>query len=181
MEQELKLYHFADENLVALWKNCLRQTVGEVGEKAERLLGQIEREWKVRRASARTMQRRNADTFSDGPERGMLTTLGYHVGETNPTDSMLRRRILKRVVLGELPFVHSLEYTASWGRPCSLKRRAKLVRTLSSFIESSSVRRPKAVREWEADLAYVHSRFTDIQTVRYLTSFSAIEGALINA
>ena len=118
---------------------------------AKKMVSAIQEEWKRRR----TLR----DTFVcfDRPEVGMLAALGYHVGHIQGQPSRIRRQILKYILEGELPMVHSANYTDEWGEPNSSTRYWKLVRFLQNNIESNQTKLDMklAVKQWSEDLLWV--------------------------
>ena len=95
-------------------------------------------------------RRRNlGDAFVDfdRPDTGMLAALGYRVGQTQGRPPRARREILKFVLQGELPMVHSASYSEEWGEPGSFKRYRKSNRTKPNM--------RAAVRDWSEDLEWL--------------------------
>ena len=67
--------------------------------------------------------------------------------------------VLKYVLEGELPMIHSVSYMAEWGEPNSLRRFEKLVRVLGNMIEGNQ-RNPNsklAVRQWREDIDWLQN------------------------
>jgi hypothetical protein len=98
------------------------------------------------------------------PEEGLLSYLGYHVGERGlPTAE--RRAILDSVYLQAVPTVNNPVYMADWGSPRSSLRLQKIAESLAAFCRNkkrsdrsySSV----AVADWESDLAYLKQKYYD--------------------
>jgi len=98
-----------------------------------------------------------------GPSIGVFAALGYHVGHTQGCKQKLRRKILDRIFVIELPLVHSVHYMSEWGCPGSMTRYHKIFQTLSGLIKNSSdqIGKRRAVREWAEDLEYVRENFLD--------------------
>lgn len=124
---------------------------GKQVDAAEKEIVAIQNEWQRRRSQG--------DAFTDfeRPETGMLRAFGYRVGHTEGRPPGERKKILKYVLQGELPMVHSASYTDEWGEPGSYKRYRKIVRFLQNNIESNQ-NKPGvklAVKEWSEDLAWV--------------------------
>ena len=116
-------------------------------EAAQRMISDIQKEWRRRRDQGAT-----AVNFAT-PERGLLSALGYHVGHNQGQPSKLRRLILKYVLEGELPMVHSAEYMNEWSGPNSPARFQKLVRFLDNMIEGNYAKPNSqlAVKQWRED------------------------------
>jgi hypothetical protein len=126
-------------------------------EAAQRMIRDIQSEWQRRRGQG------DAVVDYDRPERGLLAALGYHVGHNQGQSSEVRRLILKYVLEGELPMIHSAEYMKEWGEPNSSTRFQKLARFLGNMVEGNQAKPNSqlAVKQWREDLdwleAYPHS------------------------
>jgi len=96
-------------------------------------------------------------------DQGMLAFFGYHVGMTQGLIMPVRRSILDYIYRGRLPLVSDVEYTRSWGEPCSSHRLKKLASTLAHLARNAIAREnpnyATAISEWEADLQYVKSMY----------------------
>src|SRR5690349_12305450 len=75
-------------------------------ENAQLLIADIQAEWQRRRISG------DAVPDHDRPEQGVLGALGYHVGHSQGQPTGTRQLILKFLLEGELPMVHSASYMA---------------------------------------------------------------------
>lgn len=120
-------------------------------EEAQGMITDIQREWRRRR------DRGDPILNYDRPEQGVLGALGYHVGHSQGKSSDTRRMVLKYVLEGELPMIHSVNYMNEWGEPNSLQRFEKLARVLANMIEGNQ-RNPNsklAVRQWREDLDWL--------------------------
>jgi hypothetical protein len=98
----------------------------------------------------------------DWPQDGMLSYLGYHVGEKQPTPSEIRRRILEYAFDCDLPPINGLTYFEAWGEPRSDKRLHKLANTLAAFTRNAKRKDAsyaKAVNDWESDLRFLHKKY----------------------
>ncbi len=120
-------------------------------EAAKAMIVAVEKEWKRRRTLG------DASPDFERPEVGMLAVLGYHVGQMDGKPLQLRKLILKYILEGELPMVHSASYTEEWGEPNSSKRYEKLVRFLQNSIESNKTKpdMKSAVKDWSEDLKWI--------------------------
>lgn len=88
---------------------------------------------------------------------GMLHALGYHVGRTDPVPFDRRKAILGFAFSQPLPQIRSAVYMDSWGEPGSSRRKARLLKQLTSFYDNN-VWRPEMNRaciEWKADIDFV--------------------------
>jgi len=99
----------------------------------------------------------------DWREQGMLSFLGYHVGETQPTPIAMRRLILEYAFEFELPPLDCRAYYLEWGAPRSAQRLNKLANTLAAFARNAkrkdTISCARAIDEWECDLAFLHERY----------------------
>jgi len=120
-------------------------------EAAQRMISDIQKEWQRRRDQGGT-----AVNF-DRPERGLLAALGYHVGHSQGQPSEIRRLILKYVLEGELPMIHSAEYMKEWSGPNSSARFQKLAQFLENMIEGSHAKPNSqlAVKQWREDIEWL--------------------------
>lgn len=149
-----KVPGFDDNQLLKLLTNALERLSDEKkGPAAREIVNAIKHEWSVRLARFRE------GTYScTTPHDGMLSALGYHVGNHKGVATHHRRRILAYVLSGELPPVQSPAYMAEWGAPGSPRRLKKLKNVLRGLIESHQ-RNPhdyeKAISEWQQDLEFV--------------------------
>lgn len=71
---------------------------------------------------------------------GMLSILGYHVGEMQPTPQDIREHILEYSFECHLPPLHSAEYYAEWGSPQTAERLKKLANTLATLTRNAKRR-----------------------------------------
>jgi hypothetical protein len=99
-------------------------------------------------------------------EQGVLSFMGYHVGEGSSLTAAQRRRILDYVLSEQIPKVNDPAYMAQWGDPGSGERLRKMVDSLAAFARNAKLNRHAdksvAVFEWESDLVYLkrtHYRF----------------------
>lgn len=92
-------------------------------------------------------------------EYGVLSFMGYHVGESSSLSAEQRRRILDYVFSERIPNVNDPAYMAQWGDPGSAKRLRKMADSLATFARSAKLNthadKTMAVFEWESDLAYL--------------------------
>jgi hypothetical protein len=152
---------FSNSQLAKIFFNALRIRSDEPLESLKRkeamdLLSAISQEWADRIAKAESMPEGSGDL----PEKGMLATLGYHVGhsgEKGPT----RRRILDYLMTEQLPMVDNPVYVAEWGDPFSKRRLDKFCRTIKAFIRQNKNRSGMqlAVAHWQEDLSWALDRY----------------------
>lgn len=96
-------------------------------------------------------------------QHGMLSFLGYHVGEIQPTRRSKRQRILEYVFECHLPPLNDRAYYLEWGSPSTSRRLQKLANTLAAFTRNAKRRDEialaRAIDDWEDDLAFLHDRY----------------------
>jgi hypothetical protein len=145
------------DKLIALWQNAL---VHQDRENAVKITKRVEEEWQYREVDIEEEPPWGYE-INEVPDQGLLGALGYHVGMIHCQKPKLRQKILLRVVVAKLPIVHSRSYMAEWGRPTSWKRKAKLMGTIRSFIESkfNSASYSKAVKDWSSDLGSLERKY----------------------
>lgn len=99
----------------------------------------------------------------DWRDHGMLSLLGYHVGETQPTLEDMRRCILKYVFECHLPPLDDPVYYLKWGMPLTAQRLEKLANSLAAFTRNAkrrnAVSHARAIDDWEHDLGLLHERY----------------------
>jgi hypothetical protein len=100
---------------------------------------------------------------SDWRPQGMLSLLGYHVGETLPLHPSIRERILEYAFEHHLPPVGDVAYFREWGEPQSAHRLQKLANTLAALARNAKRRDTailaRAINEWEQDLIYLYEQY----------------------
>ena len=94
---------------------------------------------------------------------GLLSYLGYRVGEIQGVGRPTRRNILDVVFGQPLPPVNSATYMRGWGSPSSPARLHKLANELASFARNAKRKRSadmsRAIGDWEDDLRYLHDKY----------------------
>ena len=154
-----RLSTMPDLELAEMYKNCVRAIVENTrfAAAAEEKIGYINAEFRKRRALADS-----GHIFIEMPDVGMLSTIGYRVGNGGERES-LRRKLLDHVMTAELPLVDSLVYTRQWGEPRSSKRLWKLLRTLEGLAAGAEGRASQALActHWREDRDYVESTWRD--------------------
>ena len=92
-------------------------------------------------------------------EHGVLSFMGYHVGESSALSAEQRRLILDYVIAEQIPKVNDPAYMAQWGDPGSGARLRKMADSLATFARSAKQNKHAdksvAVFEWESDLVYL--------------------------
>jgi len=104
---------------------------------------------------------------SDWRPQGMLSLLGYHVGEVLPLHPSIRERILEYAFEHHLPPVADVPYFHEWGEPRSARRLQKLANTLAALARNAKRRNAaalaRAIDEWEQDLMFLYDQYyTDL-------------------
>jgi len=103
-------------------------------------------------------------------EQGMLSFMGYRVGESSTLTEQQRRAILAYVYEGQLPNINSVDYMSEWDMPDTGERLKKMADSLATFARNAKRRRGKnlstAIARWEADLAFLKEKY-----YRYTTMY----------
>ncbi len=95
---------------------------------------------------------------SGAPAEGMMSTMGYRVGDTQGIKQEYRIMIMIEVLEGPLPFVESPSYMREWGEDGSLERYNKLKRFLNGEINSPLQKNHyRAISEWKEDLKWLEN------------------------
>lgn len=120
----------------------------------ETVVSLIKQEW---------MRRLEEDGLSSGaPAEGMMSTMGYRVGDTQGIKQEYRIMIMIEILKGPLPFVESPSYMREWGNDGSLDRYKKLKRFLNGEINSPLQRNNyRAIAEWKEDLKWLEENGED--------------------
>ena len=102
------------------------------------------------------MKRLDEEGSSSGkPSEGIMSTMGYRVGDTQGIKKEYRQLILLEILKGPLPFVDSPSYMREWGADSSIMRFNKLKRFFNGEINSPLQRNNhRAITEWKNDLAW---------------------------
>ena len=114
----------------------------------ETVISLIKHEW---------MRRLEEDWLSSGaPAEGLMSTMGYRVGDTQGVKQEYRIMIMIEILKGPLPFVESPSYMREWGEDASLDRYSKLKRFLNAEINSPLQKNNyRAIAEWKEDLTWL--------------------------
>jgi hypothetical protein len=95
---------------------------------------------------------------------GLLSRMGYRVGQSYGLPEGERRSILDRIYNQEVPQVISEEYMDEWGSPETGIRLKKIAECIAAFARNMKRRRSTshvAIQEWEADLQYLKWTYYD--------------------
>jgi hypothetical protein len=93
---------------------------------------------------------------SGAPSEGIMSTMGYRVGDTQGVKQEYRILIMIEVLKGPLPYVEGPAYMREWGEDASMERYNKLKRFLSGEINSPLQQNNyRAILEWKEDLAWL--------------------------
>lgn len=106
---------------------------------------------------------RKGDYKATSPEQGVLSIVGYKVGNNGGSEKQ-RRSKLDYLMSGTLPPVASPAYMAEWGEPNTRQRYRKLHRVIR-VLASSGKKFPNmelAVQHWEDDLVYLEQNWSNI-------------------
>lgn len=106
---------------------------------------------------------RKGDYKATSPEHGVLSVVGYKVGNDGAPEKQ-RRLKLDYIMSGTLPPVASPAYMAEWGEPNTRQRYRKLHRVIR-VLASSGKQFPNmelAVQHWEDDLLYIEKNWSSI-------------------
>jgi hypothetical protein len=98
----------------------------------------------------------------NSPEQGMLSYLGYHVGENKPIETGIRWQILAYIFECHLPPLNGPAYYSQWGSPLTASRLNKMADTLASFTRNAKRRDAsfeKAIEDWECDLNFLYEKY----------------------
>lgn len=94
------------------------------------------------------------------PKKGLLATMGYHVGEIAGIRTEFRRKLLSEIVEGPILWVGDWAYMSEWGSEGSKTRLHKLKRCLKSFLGNPAHDgKTRAKRDWEADLTWLETEY----------------------
>ena len=93
---------------------------------------------------------------SGAPAEGIMSTMGYRVGDNQGIRKEYRINIMIDVLTEPLPFVESPSYMQEWGEPRTKKRYNKLKNFLIGEINNPLQRNNhRAISEWKEDLEWL--------------------------
>ena len=142
----------SDNELSKLFTNALELIHNKkMVDSAQQVLEAIEVEW-----SKRLEAYKDGEYKADTPEKGVLKTLGYRVGNDG-VSSEKRKMLIDYLLNQQLPPVGSLAHMAEWGEPSSKQRYRKAHRVIQVLKSSASTLgyMDKAAKEWAEDLDYM--------------------------
>ena len=92
--------------------------------------------------------------------QGVLSLMGYRVGDVAGMRTEFRRHILTYIAEGPIPWVGDSYYMKEWGREGSMARISKLKRCLIGFLSNKAhQRKSRAVKEWSSDLEWLNHQY----------------------
>jgi hypothetical protein len=174
-----KLADMRLDQLKALWENAVgilaNKKRTDLHAAATTILDEIERQWNERSKrpigsneffkwpSTEAVLGENKIELTHLLEEGMLSYLGYRVGNTQGISSDVRRQILCQIFERHLPPVFPEGYLMEWSLPKSSQRLRKMAETLAAFARNAKRRDEDAlfdaVRSWELDLHHLYDRY----------------------
>ena len=96
------------------------------------------------------------------PDEGLMSTMGYRVGDTQGIKAPYRRMIMKEILEGPIPFVGNPAYMLEWGSDGSIERYNKMKRFLTSEIKMPMQKNNyRAISEWKEDLQWLEEVGTE--------------------
>lgn len=153
-----KISKMKDQAILTLFGNaCELLSKNERVEEASKVILEIDRVWAERLALSLEGKYK-----SDTPNKGLLSTMHYHVG-MEATAEPKRRLILDHILTKNVPFVPPPAYMEQWGNPKTKKRQQKLEKFLVGMIRDKQRGRgadyEKAISEWQSDLDYIRENY----------------------
>lgn len=172
-----KLPRMSTNETLILWGNAVGIAV-DPAQKTKHLAAKeigksINDEWQRRRSIVHT-----GDYFAwpstDAPggdgslstrgwlDDGLLSQMGYRVGNTRGEEQPRRRKILAEVFASSLPPVLPPVFLAEWGSAESAARLRKMAESIASFCRNAKRQRickTTAIDEWERDLEYLYREY----------------------
>lgn len=105
---------------------------------------------------------RKGDYKATSPEHGVLSAVGYKVGNDGVSEKQ-RRLKLGYIMSGTLPPVASPAYMAEWGDPNTSQRYRKLHRVIRVLASTGKKYQNMelAVQHWEDDLVYIEQTWSN--------------------
>ena len=141
----------SNPELAQYYRTLMKRYVDSQGssksEDLEAVISIIKREW---------MKRLGEGDQEGLPEEGLMSTMGYRVGDTQGIKAPYRRMIMKEILEGPIPFVGSPAYMREWGSDGSIDRYNKMKRFLTSEIKMPVQKNNyRAISEWKEDLQWL--------------------------
>lgn len=141
----------SNQGLAEYYRTLMKRFVDSVdsvkSKDLEAVIGIIKREW---------MKRLEEGDQQGLPEEGLMSTMGYRVGDTQGIKAPYRRMIMKEILEGPIPFVGNPSYMREWGSDGSIERYNKMKRFLKSEIKMPMQKNNyRAISEWKEDLKWL--------------------------
>jgi len=121
------------------------------------------------------IRRREEGQIFHRPERGLLASMKYHVGEAKGLKKEPRRRILLELLRGPIPYIGGPDYMEEWGDDGSTKRFKKLTKVITRLLlKAENNDWEKARKEWSEDLEWLNDcfvkklSFTQEEMIQYI-------------
>lgn len=164
--------------MMVLWRNCIGYLsdirMEDRWEKSKLVIKAIEDEWRDR-----GRQILNPDEYFDWPstnapaghgsvdtddwsEEGILSFMGYRVGETNGESTNIRHEILAHIFEHQLPPAFPSDYMKEWGDPSTVIRLKKIAESIAAFTRNAKRRVSpplRAIDDWEKDLKFLYEKY----------------------
>ncbi|MDA0900366.1 MAG: hypothetical protein O3B35_04985 [Proteobacteria bacterium] len=108
------------------------------------------------------IKRRKEGIYLHKPQKGLLSAMGYHVGETNGLKEKYRRLRLLSLLRGPIPYIGGPDYMEQWGDDGAAKRYNKLINVLNNLLfKAKNFGWLKAENEWGMDINWLEKKFSD--------------------
>lgn len=147
-----KIPEYDDNQLSNLLLNALNLiSEGKRVDDAKAVIEAIKEEW-----DRRLHEFNKGEYKADTPEKGVLRTIGYKVGNDGLPEH--KRRLLLDYLMSEvLPPVGSPAHMAEWGEPETKRRYQKGIRVIRTFAAGAKTHgnMEKAVKDWQDDVLYM--------------------------
>ena len=113
-------------------------------------------EWQVECIKERWSNMTIENDFIGRVEIGLMSEMGYHVGDTKGVKKKYRRLIIEDVVKGPIPLVGNKRYMSWWGADASTRRLQAMKDFLGDKIHSPAHKNHyRALSEWSEDLTWL--------------------------
>ena len=157
-----KLPQMEIRRMINVWTNAVKIKADDKKkdqhEDAIMVLEAIDQEWeKIKKDGGRIKRHDDPD-----PNKvGMLSYLGYHVGQTQGESPSVRRAILSQVFKGALPPVFPNWYMDQWNDPRTAGRLMKMANSIATFANDAKPKKSarRSVQEWQDDLQFLYETF----------------------
>ena len=147
----------SNQRLAEYYRTLMKRYVDSVdsvkSKDLEAVIEIIKREW---------MKRLEEGDQLGLPDEGLMSTMGYRVGDTQGIKAPYRRMIMKEILEGPIPFVGNPAYMLEWGSDGSIERYNKMKRFLTSEIKMPMQKNNyRAISEWKEDLQWLEEVGTE--------------------